>query len=238
MKHNRIAVLSALVLIVLLLASCASSKAMDTVVRTIEVSGNGQVTVEPDIATFSIQVSEMGQTTSEAQNLANTKMKQLRDVMRGNGIEDKDIANTALNLRPSYQWIDGKQVLEGQAASQTLTVTVRNLNILGSLFDQLGEVSGISLNSVVMDKGDKNEALQEARRLALKQAMDKAELFATNAGMTVGKPITISENSVASNPYSPRLKMAMAVEAYDMPTEIPAGTLTITSTVSMVLEMH
>lgn len=236
MKQKRIAVFGLLVAVVLLLTSCMSSKDL---VRTIEVSATGEVMLTPDIASFSIQVSELGKTTSEAQAFANEKMAQLLSIMRENGVEEKDIKTTMLNLRPSYQWIEGKQFLEGQVASQSLSVTLRNLDKLGSMIDQLGEVSGIYLNSVMLDKEDKSVGLEQARQQAVQKALAKAELYAQGAQMQVGKPITISEYTAASNPYNTRMKVAMASEsAYDMATEIPAGTMTVTSTVSMVLEMY
>ncbi|ADY12398.1 SIMPL domain-containing protein [Sphaerochaeta globosa] len=236
MKQKRIAVFGLLVAVVLLLTSCMSSKDL---VRTIEVSATGEVMLTPDIASFSIQVSELGKTTSEAQAFANEKMAQLLSIMRENGVEEKDIKTTMLNLRPSYQWIEGKQFLEGQVASQSLSVTLRNLDKLGSMIDQLGEVSGIYLNSVMLDKEDKSIGLEQARQQAVQKALAKAELYAQGAQMQVGKPITISEYTAASNPYNTRMKVAMASEsAYDMATEIPAGTMTVTSTVSMVLEMY
>lgn len=236
MKQKRIAVLGMLVAVMLLLTSCMSAKDL---VRTIEVSATGEVILTPDIASFSIQVSELGKTTSEAQAFANEKMAQLLTIMRENGVEQKDIKTTMLNLRPSYQWIEGKQFLEGQVASQSLSVTLRNLDKLGSLIDRLGEVSGIYLNSVMLDKEDKSVALEQARQQAVQKALAKAELYAKGAQMQMGKPITISEYSTASNPYNTRMKVAMASEsAYDMATEIPAGTMTVTSTVSMVLEMY
>lgn len=236
MKQKRIAVFGLLVAVVLLLTSCMSNKDL---VRTIEVSATGEVMLTPDIASFSIQVSELGKTTSEAQAFANEKMAQLLSIMRENGVEEKDIKTTMLNLRPSYQWIEGKQFLEGQVASQSLSVTLRNLDKLGSMIDQLGEVSGIYLNSVMLDKEDKSVGLEQARQQAVQKALAKAELYAQGAQMQVGKPITISEYTAASNPYNTRMKVAMASEsAYDMATEIPAGTMTVTSTVSMVLEMY
>ena len=191
-------------------------------------------------ATFSIQVSEKGETTKAAQQAANEKMGALLSTLRANGIEEKDLTTTAINLRPSYVWIENKQVLEAQVASQSVTVKVRNLAVLGSIIDQLGEVSSITLNSITLDKEDKSEALEQARRQAVANARAKADLYAAEAGKEVSNVVTISEFSTASNPYSPRMKvMAMASEAaYDMATEIPAGTLTITATLSAVFEMR
>ena len=238
MKQKRtIATILLIGMVALAMISCTSAQGL---VRTIEVSGTGEVTLEPDIATFSIQVSEKGETTKEAQRAANEKMGVLLSVLRANGTAEKDLKTTAITLRPSYIWVENKQVLEAQVAAQTLSVTVRDLAKLGTIIDELATVSNISLNSIVLDKEDKREGMEEARRLAVANARAKADLYAREAGMEVSNVVTISEYSSVSNPYNPRMKvMAMASEAaYDMATEIPAGTLTLTATLSVVFEMR
>lgn len=233
MKTKRMAILALSLVLVALLSSCMATQG---IVRTIEVSGSGEVELTADIASFNIQVSELGKTTKEAQALANVKMGAILKTLRSQGIEDKDIKSTALNLRPSYTWIDNKQILEGQVASQSLAVIVRDLPGLARIIDTLGEISGITLNSVTLDKDDKSEALVEAREKAVAAALAKAETYARSTNMQVGLPIAISESSVATA-YAPRAMKMMASEAYDMATEIPAGTMTIVSTISLLVEM-
>ncbi len=234
MKTKRIAVLILSLALVALLSSCMATK---DIVRTIQVSGSGEVALTADIASFNIQVSELGKTTKEAQALANEKMGAILKTLRAEKIEDKDIRTTSLNLRPSYKWIDNTQTLEGQIASQSLTVVVRDLPALGLVIDKVGQISGISLNSVRLDKEDKSEALDEARQKAVAAALAKAEIYAKSANMSVGDAITISESSGATA-YEPRaMKMMASNEAYDMATEIPAGTMTVNSTVFLLLEM-
>ncbi|NBK21701.1 MAG: DUF541 domain-containing protein [Spirochaetia bacterium] len=234
MKTKQIAVLVLSLAAVVLLSSCMATK---DIVRTIQVSGSGEVELTADIASFSIQVSELGKTTKEAQAMANEKMSSILKTLRAQNIEDKDIKTTSLNLRPSYKWIDNTQTLEGQIANQSLTVIVRDLSGLALVIDKLGAISGISLNSVVLDKEDKSEALVEARQKAVEAALAKAAVYAKSTNMQVGEPISISESSVASA-YEPRaMKMMASSEAYDMATEIPAGTMTVRATISLLLEM-
>jgi len=234
MKTKRIAVLVLSLAVVVLLSSCMATQ---DIVRTIQVSGSGEVELTADIASFNIQVSELGKTTKEAQSLANEKMGAILKTLRSSKIEDKDIKTTSLNLRPSYKWIDNTQILEGQVASQSLTVIVRDLSSLGLVIDKVGEISGISLNSVSLDKEDKSEALMEARQKAVASALAKAEVYAKSTNMQVGEPITISESSGASQ-YEPRaMKMMASNESYDMATEIPSGTMTVRATISLLLEM-
>jgi len=222
--------------LIAILAFTGCQSTTGSITRTIEVSGTASVTVEPDIASFSIQVSEKADTTSEAQQRANQKMHALLSTLREANVEEKDLKTTMVNLWPNYEYIDNRQVITGQVASQSVHVTVRNLSALGSIIDSLGQVSGITLNSISFDREDKSAAESEAREKALAKALSKAEQYAGQVNMRTTLPITISEYSVASNPYNPRMK-GMAFESYDMATEISPGMLTITSTVSVVVEM-
>ncbi|HPB41710.1 MAG TPA: SIMPL domain-containing protein [Sphaerochaeta sp.] len=223
------------IIAILTFTGCRSTG--NSITRTIEVSGSASVTVEPDIASFSVRVSEKGETTSEAQHRANQKMHALLSTLRAANVEERDLKTTMVSLWPNYEYIDNRQVITGQVASQSVHVTVRNLSALGSIIDSLGEVSGITLNSISFDKEDKSEAEREAREKALAKALSKAGQYAGQVDMRATLPITISEYSVASNPYNPGMK-AMAYESYDMATEISPGTLTITSSVSLVMEME
>jgi uncharacterized protein YggE len=93
------------------------------------------------------------------------------------------------------------------------------------------------LDSIRFDKEDKSEAIQEARKKAVDEAFEKAGMYAESSGMQIGKPITISESSFASNGYSVRAKVMMASESFSGGTEVPSGSMTVSATISMVLEM-
>ncbi|WP_320128336.1 SIMPL domain-containing protein [uncultured Sphaerochaeta sp.] len=237
-KIRQVSFLALALATLLLFSSCLSSRQQNSVVRTIEVTGTSEVVLQPDIASFSIQVQEQAPTTGEAQALANAKMAELLAVLRKNGVADKDITTTGLTLRPNYDWIDQKQVLSGQLASQSLSVTLRNLASIGTVIDQLGQVSSIQLDSVRFDKEDKTSSIQEARKKAVDDAFAKAEMYATSSFMKVGKPVSISESSFASNGYSVRAKTMLASESLAMGTEVPTGSLTVSASISMVFEMY
>lgn len=111
MKRIRLVLPVLALAMVILFSSCMTGKDL---VRTIEVNGTAKVTVTPDIATFSIQVSELGKTTEEAQRFANAKLAQLRSVLDEYGIAEADIKTTSLNLRPSYRWMKENRSWKGR----------------------------------------------------------------------------------------------------------------------------
>lgn len=254
MKHRitTISFLTILAVAFLTLAGCATvpqrPAVEDPVIRTISVSGTGTVKITPDIATFTVGISETAQTTAVARQLVNVKMNQILDILKKSGIEAKDMATNYLTLRPEYVWTDGKQELTGQRASQQVSVTLRGLDKdskkLSSLVDQLGVVTGIEFSSVQFDRQDKSQAYDEARELAVRKAMDKAGVYAGSSGMTVGTPLSISEQNDVSYSYArnalavPKAAMMEASGSADYASELPTGELEISCTVYMLFEME
>lgn len=232
------------VFISLFMTGCITTGIMERS-RTVSVTGTGTVAVVPDLASFSISVSELGETTREAQAKANAKIGQLREIIRAAGIEDKDLATTAIGFWPEYKWVENEQILVGQRATQNLYVTVRgiveNPTILGQLIDSIGGVGSISVSSISFSKEDTADAYTTSRLLAMEKAMQKAQEYAKGGGMKLGKPLSIQDYATTDYQSTPRNMakadaMYMAQNSYN--TDIPTGELSIISTVSVVFEIH
>ncbi len=235
-----------LLMVVLMLAIGCESTSLLERSRTISVQGVGKVTVSPDIASFSITVSELAETTREAQLETNEKVGQLLTMIRNVGVEDKDLATTALEFYPEYRWKENEQILLGQRVRQTIHVTVRGIGddsaLLGQLIDVLGTVTNISMSSIQFSKEDTSVEYAESRVLAMQKAMQKASEYAQAAGMKLGKPLSVSDysasdyqgavrNTMAKSAGAPMMMESMAV------ADVPTGELDISSSVSVVFEL-
>jgi uncharacterized protein YggE len=250
MKHRTGGILAVLAICFasLVLTACSSLAGhQQEMVRTITVSGTGEVKVKPDTALFTIQVSELKDTTTEALQETSSKMNKLRTILESFSIDEKDLQLQSLSLRPEYDWIDGKQVLKGQRASQSIQVKVTGIDKdtkkLGNIIDDLGQVSNITLGNITFDKDDKTEAIRQARKLAVEKATEKARVLALASNMVLGAPITIgntaSESIVQERTYQPKVLMATASMAEgNASTDTPAGNLDVTSSITIVYQME
>lgn len=205
--------------------------------RTITVTGSGSAQVVPDIATFFVQVDETRPTTGEALAAANSKVAQVLEILKGQGIESKDIATQSVHLSPSYEWKDNTQVLVGQSSRQSISVKVRNLDQLGAIVDKLGSVDSISLASLAFDKEDKSSAYAEARKEAVRDAYAKAEAYASPLSLRVGKARSIAAGSGDTMPV-PVYKLGAPMAASEASTAIERGTLDVTEEVTVVFELR
>ena len=232
-------ILIVLAVLLALLTGCQSSQ---TAFRTVTVSGKGSVTLTPDMASFSVSIEETADTTSQAQSGANAKMAEITSILEGQyGILAEDIRTTGMSLYPSYRYQDGEQILIGQTASQSLSVTVHRLDDLAPIVDSLSSVSGISLSSISLDASDKSQAQSEARRLAVQDALSRATDYAEGIGVSVVSPISIQESGsyYAANRIQPTY-LAASVKAEDAMSSASyyAGDLSVSSSVDVTFEIQ
>ena len=237
MKKFTIAALCALIC----LTACQTSG--DALMRTISVSGSGSVTIEPDMASFSVSVEETADTTAEAQSMANEKMAEVYRILSEEfSIEDADLRTTGIDLYPRYSYVDGQQVLLGQCSQQSLSVKVRTLDDLAPVIDRLSTISGITISSISLDAEDKSAVMSQARVLAMQDAYAQAEDYASVAGLTVDGPVTISSGSV--NWYSNRIQPVALAASADYTSESSkasasyyAGDLEVSASVSVTFNL-
>ncbi len=234
-------------IVLALFASCSTLAEKAEEPTVVSVSGSGIVYLEADTVKFSINVNETAETTGEAQQKTNKKMTQILDLLRKYKIEDENISTTALNFNTDYYWDNGKQVKIGESVSQTVYVTMKNIEDFSALADELGsQISGISFYNVSFDSTQKIVASKTARELAYQNALEKAELYAKQAGLEVVRPLTINEGYVSYSTanykrmYEEDMVMAMATAetAPSYGTQTPTGLLSATIDVNVTFELR
>jgi len=107
-------------------------------------------------------------------------------------------------------------------------VTVRDLPNLGRILDLAGKAGGNVIQSIQFEKDDTKALMDEARKKAIENAIEKATLYATSAGVNVGPVITISEQTQHGTPLP--IGMARA-EAMVSAVPMAGGELTVRANV-------
>ncbi len=202
-------------------------------VRTISVNGTGQVTLNPDIAFISVGVQSQSEQVTNALSENNDKAQAVASALRELGIEDKDIQTSSFNIYPQQQYgPNGEATSTTYVVNNTVYVTVRDLQMMGSLLDVVVRTGANSINGVSFDVQDKSKAVSEARRLAVESARGQADEMAQTAGVTLGELQTMSVYS--SQPpmaiYEAKGAGAMAADASQVP--LSAGQMVIQVEVS------
>ncbi len=210
--------------------------------RTIHVSGNGSVSGEPDIATLSLGVSVERDSVAEAREEAASAMTALIASLMANGIAEKDIITQNFSIYPQYDYSEGERKLRGYRVNNTVQTKVRELDTLSDVIDDAAEAGGdsIVLNSIQFMIEDTTPLQEQACAIAVKNAEAKALTIAEASGVTLGKPVTITENSYYESPPIPYAvaETALADDAEYTSTPIVSGELTVTVSVTVVYEIE
>jgi uncharacterized protein YggE len=213
-------------------------------IPTIAVTGHGEVTAAPDTAFITSGVTSQAATAREALDANTAAMTQLIAELKGSGIEERDIQTSNFSVNPNYVYTDrtdanGYQLpprIVGYSVTNTVTVRVRKLDILGSVLDKSVSVGANTINGISFSVEDPSALYDEARREALRDATHKAGLYADEAKVTLGAIAAISESQGFNPPPQPYLA-AMSARAEKAPVPIQAGELTFSIDVSVTWQI-
>lgn len=211
------------------------------------VTGEGSVTLEPDLATLGLGVEARGETVSDAIAEASTAMDAVLGALRGRGIEDRDVQTRNFNVWPEYEYQEVMEsgamrrtrVLVGYVVSNTVTAKIRDLDSVGEVIDDVAAAGGDStrIDSVGFTVDDESAYAEELRSKAVEDAMEKASHYASLAGVSLGEPTFISEGA-ASAPIGPVFReSAFAMSAAAPATSISGGELELRMSVQVLFEI-
>ena len=239
MNKNRINAVFAL-FAVFLLFGCNVKKQEDQ--STVSVSGIGTVLVQPDMMRMNINFSYTAQTTQQAKREVDTKMQQVMNILKADNIEDKDIKTMSLSYDKETEYINGRSVLIGQRAQQTIVATINDIindpNRLPDLLDKLTAIDRISIRNIVFDTKDKTELFRQSRELAYQKALDKANQYAELSGQKIVKVLTISEKSNRDIfGVSSQSNVAIEGAAFSVASQVPTGEQEVTSEIMVTFLM-
>ena len=109
--------------------------------HTISVSGTGRVILAPDVADLRIGVSVQRATVRAARADAAKVMTAVIAALKKVGLADADVQTSGITLQPQYDYSNGAAPrLIGYQFSNSLTVTVRKLDVLGVAPDEVTQV--------------------------------------------------------------------------------------------------
>ncbi len=200
--------------------------------RTITVSGQGEVSLAPDMARITIGVLEEAGEAEAALAAMTASMAAVLDRLRAAGLSESDIQTGSFSLNPRYRRSDsigpGEARIDGFVASSNVHVEIADLDLLGPVIDAAVADGANTLGGIGFDVADRSATLDAARRLAVADAAARAALYAEAAGVDLGEVLSVSEAGAA--PFDPMPRMAMAESA----DAIAPGELTISARVTLV----
>ncbi len=221
---------------------------------TITVSGTGEASMAPDIASVTFTIEHAEDTVAAAQAKTTEQTNAAIAYLKEQGVAEKDIRTVYYNIYPRYSNetcvcsssgycppcnLDPK--ITGYQVSQSVEVKVRDLDKAGMLIGGLGSLGVQNLSGPNLTLDDPTAGYNAARASAIANAKMQADVLAKQLGVKLGRVVSFNESS--GGYYYGK---AYAVEAYgrggdtaSMPApEIPTGENTYTANVSVTYEIR
>jgi uncharacterized protein YggE len=236
--NERSSLLFALATMFVLSLSPATAQTQTPPPRTVSITGSAELHVAPDAALVSMGVVVEGATAAAALKDNSTALAKVLDVVRAAGVEAKDMQTHGLSLEPRYERLDkpgpnDRPRIIGYSAVNLVSVRVRDLGKIGDLLDKIATAGANRIDSISFIVSNQDKLLDDARRQAVTDARQKADLYARAAGFALDKVMSLSEESALPIPRP--MVMARAVAAVPAPpVPVEAGEMTLTVRVHIV----
>lgn len=214
------------------LSSAVAQTETSRMERTVTVSATGFAAATPDVAHITTGVATEADTARAALTRNSEAMKGLLAGVKALGIDAKDLQTSSLRVEPRYtNPRDGTApVIDGYRVTNDVAVTVRDLEKLGQILDQLVTLGANQMSGLSFEVSNAETLKDDARKEAIANALRRAKLYAAAAGVAVGDVLTIAEDVqfVAPRPMaSARTATAKAVPI-EQGTEMLEARVTVT----------
>ncbi len=204
---------------------------------TVEVYGSANIEVEPDVAYINIGVDTENNNPSLAQKENKEKMDKIISSLKKMGLTDEELTTINYSIRKNYRYLKDDEREEYYMVSNSLKITVNNIDEVGNVIDAASNNGANNINSIQFSVTDDTVYYNQALNDAMLSAKEKATSIMNTFGETPSKPksvVEISNNYGVVRDYGNMMKAEMAYDSISTP--IQAGDITISARVKVIYE--
>jgi uncharacterized protein YggE len=161
---------------------------------SISTNGDAIIYAKPDMVCASFGIETFDQNLDKAKQINDQASAHLVKAVKEVGVEERllqvDTMTIELRYRGNGNPING---IEGYIARRYYRAELKDLKLLDKLVDAIIKNGANQFGGLEFRTSELRKHRDEARRMALKAAKEKADLMAKELGVTVGAPRTITE---------------------------------------------
>ena len=236
----------ALLLLVLAISGCSATASDQPPTgpspARVVVTGQGQIDVAPDRASFSAGVTTESRSAETALAENNTRTGALIDALQGSGIEIEELQTQGANLHPVWEPrprnvdAEWRPRIVGYRASNRLQLRTADLARVGELMAIAAEAGANDLQGIQFSLHDEAAAKADAIRQATRNAQRHAEVLADASNTRILRVLELRLDHAHTNLPAVRGMMVerFAVARTDAaPVPVEAGTITVNASVTL-----
>ena len=206
--------------------------AQETSVRTLTVTGQGQVSVQTTKTQVSLGVDLEGSDAAVVQRQVAQRTSAVVELLRSRRVEK--LETTGLQLSPRYRYDNGQSQLVGYSGSNTVSFQMPT-EAVGTLLDEAVKAGANQIRGISFIADD--TALEAARQEALRRAVADAQAQATAVlgalSLRSQEVVSIEINGAMPPRPIPMARQVAAAPAADMATPVMGGEQTVEARVTL-----
>lgn len=208
--------------------------------NTIDVTGTYTTYADPDKVDVYLGVQTDSLDASESQQQNAVIMKKIRDGLSSKGVTSSSIQTTQYSLEKITEWDELKRinVNKGYRTTQIIKIKLTDISKAGEIVDVAVENGANRVDSIVFGLSDSKANTMRIQVLteAAKNAKEKADAIASGLGVNIKGVLHASEGYVGVTPYYSTKNYAGGTMEAAVPTEISAGQIEVSASVSVSYE--
>ena len=222
--------------------------------RQISVSGEGKVSVKPDIATVRASVVTQAAKVGDAQNQNSARSGKVMDFLKSRGIEDRDIKTAGYAITPQYEYDPPCIVPFGSVPSRcppdrpprisdyevrhTIEVKVRDLAKADAVLEGVVAAGANQVDALQFGIDDEEAVKAAARKEAIEDAQKKAKVLSRDLGVRLKRIISFSESGQGGPIFAYALKGGFGGDAAESAPQVAPGEQEVRSQVTITYEFR
>jgi uncharacterized protein YggE len=166
----------------------------------VTVTGTGEVKVQPDeiILNIGIDVRDKNLETARKQN--DERVVTLLNFLKKSGIDAKNIQTTNLSVYPNYVGEYGQTTPEFYMTQKSVTITIKEVKRFDEILTGIYKTGANRVEGIEYRSSELQKHREQARKLAIQAAKQKALALTSELGSKVGRVYNITEHSGPSYP--------------------------------------
>jgi uncharacterized protein YggE len=238
MKMTRMLFLTAAVFLAVFAAGAAEQSSSSS---RIVVSAEGKANAVPDMAVIVLGVETRNSSAMAASAENADRMNLVVSALRKDGVKDDEMETSRYTIYfetrdvPGYANGQAPQISEFVVANQvTINVNVTDNKNISKVLDAAEGAGSNRVDGIYFELKDPGPVMDMAIRDAVKNAIDKAEVIASAAGLKLGNIVEISEPTSVQPVYN---NVAYSGGLSRSATPIMQGRIELMASVTVIYEV-
>lgn len=216
----------------LLAAPVFANEAPKTVVQ---VSGNSQKEITPDVARINFSINTVNANLEKAKNDNTSTANQVFASLKAQGIAEEQIKTTTYQIDPVYNYENNKlPKLEGYRVTNSLEIRT-SIDQVGVLVNEVTKAGANEINTIQFETSNEKDSKNEALKDAVEDALKKAEVIAAALHKRVTNVTVVNASDVF---YHPIMMESRMLKMDASAPNIPAGKVTVGASVQITVELE